>query len=417
MKPEIEIVISSLGHLGDGIAETPEGPLFVPYALPGERLRVRPLDEGRASIVEILSPASGRVTPACRHFGRCGGCALQHMEAGAYARWKHAQVVAALAARGIDAPVDAPVPASPHGRRRTSLAATRTKKGVTLGYYERASHTIVQVGECPLVVPAIEHALERLAALAAPGLSRKGRASIHVTASETGLDVAVTGGKETLDGALRAELANRAAALDLARLSWEGEIVAERRAPVVTLSGLRVAPPPGAFLQATAEGEAALVRLVREGVGAASRVADLFAGCGTFTAALAGQACVHAVESERAQLASLDRAIRAQGPALGLKPVTLEMRDLFRRPLLASELAKFDAVVFDPPRAGAKAQAGELAKSRVPLVLAVSCNPATFARDARTLIDGGYTLVRVSPVDQFLWSPHIELAGLFRKDV
>ncbi|MGB5948896.1 MAG: class I SAM-dependent RNA methyltransferase, partial [Parvibaculum sp.] len=408
---EAEVVIGALGHLGDGIAETPDGTLFVPFALPGERVRVRNIGEGRAELLGVLTAAPERALPACRHFGACGGCALQHIETSAYRDWKREQVAAALAARGLEIEVDPLIPAEPRSRRRATLAATRTKKGVTIGYYGRASHTIVAIAECPLVVPEIERALEGLADLVEPGLSRKGRAALAVTATETGLDVAVSGGKE-IDGPLRAELARRATAIDLARLAWNGELIAERRAPQVTLSGLRVSPPPGAFLQATAEGEAALVRLVLEAVGGSKRVADLFAGCGTFTAALARRAAVLAVEGEKPQLAALDRALRAQGPALGLKPVELLTRDLFRRPMLPSDLEKIDAVVFDPPRAGAAAQAEMLARSSVPLILAVSCNPATFARDARLLVDGGYRLLRVTPVDQFLWSPHIELVGL-----
>lgn len=412
---EAEVVIGALGHLGDGIAETPDGAIFVPFALPGERVRVRNIGEGRAELVGILTPAPERASPPCRHFGTCGGCALQHIEAATYRNWKREQVAAALAARGLEIEVDPLVPAVPRSRRRATLAATRTKKGVTIGYYGRASHTIVAIAECPLVMPEIERALEGLAHLVEPGLSRKGRAALAITATETGLDVAVSGGKE-IDGPLRAELARRAAAIDLARLAWNGELIAERRAPQVTLSGLRVSPPPGAFLQATAEGEAALVRLVLEAVGGARRVADLFAGCGTFTAALARRAAVLAVEGEKPQLAALDRALRAQGPALGLKPVELLTRDLFRRPMLPSDLEKIDAVVFDPPRAGAAAQAEMLARSSVPLIVAVSCNPATFARDARLLVDGSYRLLRVTPVDQFLWSPHIELVGLFRRE-
>lgn len=411
---ELEVVIAALGHLGDGVAETPEGELYVPFALPGERVRVRDLGEGRAELLGIVTPSAERVKPPCPHFKQCGGCALQNFGTKAYEIWKREQVVAALAARGLDAPVETLVPAVPQSRRRATFAATRTKKGVTIGYYGRASHTIVAVSECPLVLPEIERALPGLAELVEPGLSRKGRAALAVTATESGLDVSVAGGKE-VDGPLRAALAQGAARLDLARLSWDGDILAERRAPLVTLSGLRVAPQPGAFLQATAEGEAALVRLVLEGVGAAKRVADLFAGCGTFTAALAKQATVLAVEGEAPQLAALDRALREQGPKLGLKPVELVARDLFRRPMLPSELQKIDAVVFDPPRAGAAAQAEQLAKADVPVIVGVSCNPATFARDARTLVDGGYRLERVAPVDQFLWSPHIELVGFFRK--
>lgn len=412
---ELEVTIASLGHLGDGVAETPRGEVFVPFVLPGERVRIQPTGEGRAELLGIVTPSASRVAAPCRHFRQCGGCALQHVEAKAYAEWKREQVVAAFKPRGIEVEVDPIVPAAPKSRRRATFSATRTKKGVTLGYYSRSSHTIIQLTECPLVVPEIEAALQSLAHLVEPGLSRKGHASVAVTATETGLDVAVTGGKD-VDGPLRAELAKRTSAHDLARLVWNGEMISERRAPVVTLSGLKVAPPPGSFLQATADGEAALVRLVVEVVGDARRVADLFAGCGTFTAGLAKRSSVFAVESEKPQTAALDRALREQGPGLGLKPVEILMRDLFRRPILPSELLKTDAVVFDPPRAGAAAQAEQLAKSAVPLVIGVSCNPATFARDARTLIDGGYRLVRVTPVDQFLWSPHIELVGIFRRE-
>ncbi|MGB3809394.1 MAG: class I SAM-dependent RNA methyltransferase [Parvibaculum sp.] len=413
---DVEVTISSLGHLGDGVAETPTGQLFVPFTLAGERALVRPSGEGRAELLKVLEASSERVAAPCKHFGICGGCTLQHMEMASYAGWKRLQVTAALNARGLDCDVDPLVPATPRSRRRASFAATRTKKGVTIGYYGRASHTIIAIQECPLVVPEIESAFADLAHLVEPGLSRKGRASLAVTATDAGLDVAVSGGKEAPDGVLRAELAKRAAAVNLARLTWDGDILAERRIPLVTFSGLSVAPPPDSFLQATVEGEATLVRLVLEAVGDAKRVADLFAGCGTFTAALAKRSAVLAVEGEAKQIAALDRALRMQGPALGLKPVDLVTRDLFRRPIHASELLKTDAVVFDPPRAGAAAQAEMLAKSSVPLIIGVSCNPATFARDARTLVDGGYKLTRVTPVDQFLWSPHIELVGIFRKE-
>lgn len=414
MTGEIDVVIETLGAQADGIAQTPQGPLYVPYVLPGERVLVRPVGDGRAELLRVMEPAADRMAPACPHFTICGGCSLQHMEALRYADWKRVQVAAALRARGIETEIAPLVPARPRSRRRATFAATRTKKTLAVGYYTQASHSIVPIAECPLVVPEIERALPFLAALVAPGLSRRSRASVLVTSTANGLDVAVTGGKP-LDGPLRLELAEQASVADVARLSWDGEIVAERRPPTVSLSGLAVLPPPGAFLQPTREGEAALVRLVGEGVDKSARVADLFAGCGTFTASLARNAAVRAVEGESASLAALARAVREQGPALGLKPVTHETRDLVRRPLLHSELDRFDAIVFDPPRAGAAAQAEEIAKSKVPLVAAVSCNPATFARDARTLLDGGYALETLTPVDQFLWSPHIELVGIFRK--
>lgn len=412
---EIELTIDTLGHLGDGVATLNGEQIFVPLTLEGERVMISPDAEGKAKLLKIIEPSSSRVKPPCKHFGQCGGCSLQHLEASRYKDWKREQVVAALASRGIETDVRALVPALPHSRRRATFAVTRTKKGATIGYYARASHTIIDIKECPLVVPEIEEALGALATVVAPGLSRKGRASLLVTATETGLDVSVTGGKEAPDGSLRSELAQNAAAADLARLTWDGDILSERRAPRITLSGLHVTPPPGAFLQATKTGEETLVRLVLEGVGDAKRVIDLFAGCGTFAAALATRSSVLAVESEPKSLAAFGRAIREQGPSRGLKPIELLTRDLFRRPLHMSELLKTDAVVFDPPRAGAAAQVAMLAQSSVPVIIGVSCNPATFARDARTLIDGGYELVSVTPVDQFLWSPHIELVGIFHK--
>lgn len=415
MAAEIEADIVSLGAQADGVAETPGGPLYVPYVLPGERVLIEEEGEGRAGLLKIITPSIERIAPPCRHFTRCGGCAIQHAAPDFYATWKRDLVAAALKSRGIEAKIAPLVPTHKRSRRRATFAVTRTKKGAMVGYYSRGSHEIVPVSECPLVAAEIEKAVPLLAEIVVPGLSRSARASVLVTSTMSGLDLAVMGGKP-LDGPLRAELGSRAKAADVARLSWDGEIVAERRSPQLDLSGLHVALPVGGFLQPTADGEAALIRLVREGVGKARRVVDLFAGCGTFAAALAGAAAVHAVEGEAKALSALERAVREQGPSLALKPVTTETRDLARRPLLASELNGFDAIVVDPPRAGASAQAEEIAKSKVPVVISVSCNPATFARDARMLVDGGYRLDEITPVDQFLWSPHLELVGIFRRD-
>lgn len=414
MNTEIDVKITRLGAQGDGVAERDGASLFVPYVLPGETVRVAPQDGDRAALLKILEPSPSRIAAPCRHFRQCGGCAVQHAAPDFYADWKLGLVSTALAARGIEAEIAPLVTASPRSRRRATFAATRTKKDVMLGYYARATHNIVAISECPLVVPEIEEALPALARAVAPGLSRRSRASLLVTSTENGLDVAVTGGKP-LDGALRAELGREAEASGFARITWDGEIIAERLPPEISLSGLRVMLPPGGFLQPTRQGEAALVDLVRAGVGKAKRIVDLYAGSGTFAAAFARTSSVHAVEGEKRALAALDRAMREQGPVLGLKPVTVETRDLARRPLLSSELNAFDAVVIDPPRSGALAQAEEIARSSVPVVASVSCNPATFARDARALIDGGYQLERVTPVDQFLWSPHLEVVGLFRR--
>lgn len=405
---EEEVEILRMGHQGEGVAErTP--PLFVPYTLPGERVRVATDESDHGSLKGILTPSPERIKPACAHFTRCGGCALQHWQEDAYASWKEGLVAQAFSQQGISAEISPIIRAKPHTRRRASFAVTRTKSGAVAGYYARGTHQIVPVSMCPLVRPEIESAMQPLADLVAGGLSRKGRASVLVTVTASGLDVMVGGGKP-LDIDLRMHLSEGADRLDLARLSWEGEIVAERRLPLLALSGIPVTLAPGAFLQATADGEAALVQSVLAGMEGAGDVADLFAGCGTFTFALARNANVLALEGEAGQVDALERAFHREGPAHHLKRITAERRDLFRRPLLASEMKKLDGIVFDPPRAGAAAQAAEIAKSAVPRLVAVSCNPATLARDLRALLDGGYEISRVQPVDQFLWSPHIEVA-------
>lgn len=409
-----ELTIQSLGAQGDGIAELDGNRIYVPYTLPGDVVDAE-VEETRGELTTILTPSPDRVDPACPHFGTCGGCALQHMSADAYLAWKREQVVVALAARGIDVPVEACVPCEPQTRRRATFAAMRTRKTVRFGFYEGRSHTIVPLETCPILTPEIEEARTALAALVAPGLTRKGRASVQVTWTDQGLDVHVTGGKPDLDLNLHQELAEAAEKADLARLAWDGEVLSERRPPTVTLGGLPVTLPVGGFLQATAAGEQALLGRVEEALEGMSHVADLFAGAGTFALPLARSKSVHAVEGSQVQCAALQRAVQRHGPDRGLKPLTVERRDLFKRPLLTAELNRFDGVVVDPPRAGAKAQMEELAWSNVGAVASVSCSPASFARDARQLIDGGYELKSVMPVDQFLWSPHIELVGVFEK--
>jgi len=410
-----ELTIARLGQKGDGVAAGPAGPVFIPFALPGEVVSGE-VDGDRMEAPKIVTPSADRVAAPCRHFRSCGGCALQHASDAFLANWKRQVVTTALAAQGIEAEVADTITSPPRSRRRATFSARRTKKGALVGFHARRAGEIVAIADCPLVLPSLMAALPAVEALALAGGSRKGELKVAVTATDSGLDVAVEGGKAPEEGtegaAFRMALAGVAEAHDLARLTWGGEPVALSRPPSVTFGRATVQPPPGAFLQATAAGEAALVRLVREGVGNAARVADLFAGCGTFALPLAEQAEVLAVEGDAALTRALDAGWRG---AAGLKRVTTETRDLFRRPLLPVELAKIDAVVFDPPRAGAEAQAREIAKSAVPRVVGVSCDPATFARDARILLDGGYRLTRVTPVDQFRWSGHVELVGVFAR--
>lgn len=405
------VAVERLGHLGDGIAQGPDGPLFVPRTLPGEV--VDGAREGaRLPRPRILTPSPDRVRAPCPHYAACGGCALQHAADAFVADWKRDVVAQALAARGLPAPIR-PVHTSPaHTRRRATFAVKRTRGGVLIGFHGPSSAAIVDTPDCRLVHPDLIAARPALAALAEAGAARKGALAVTVTRLETGLDVAVTGGK-ALSAPLRARLAGLCAPNQIVRLAWDGEIMAQTERPRLSFAGLAVSPPPGAFLQATEDGEAALRAAVTEAVGAARRIADLFAGCGTFALPLAARAEVHAVEGDAALTEALQQGWRAAG---GLHRLTAETRDLFRRPLEPRELSRFDAVVIDPPRAGAEAQTARLTRSGVPRIAAVSCNPVTFARDAATLAAGGYRLHWVQIVDQFRWSPHVELAALFTRD-
>jgi 23S rRNA (uracil1939-C5)-methyltransferase len=401
----VEVEIVRLGSGGDGVAEGPGGPIYVPFTLPGERvvIAIEP-GEDRGALLDVLAPSPDRVAPVCPYFGDCGGCALQHMEERAYLAWKRDQVAAAFKARGVVAEIEPVRPVALGNRRRAVL--TLGKDGAVLGYRRARSHDLIDVAACPVLAPAISNRLAKLKQALGPLLGGKREARVTVTETADGLDVLVEGARPS--PAAIGALAGRAGGLGVARLTAGRESIALGEAPAVELSGVAVKPPPGAFLQASREAEGELVTLVREGVGGAKRVADLFAGVGTFTLALAPAASVDAYEADGASLAALAQAARQ---TQRLKPVRTFVRDLFRSPLGAKELDSYDAVVFDPPRAGASAQAAQLAKSRAPVLVAVSCNPGTLARDLRILVDGGYRSTRVVPVDQFLFSPHIEVVA------
>jgi len=400
-----EIRIARLGARGDGVGEG--GAPYVPYTLPGERVRARILgDRGAASA--ILEPAAQRVVPQCPHFGRCGGCALQHASDAFLAQWKGDLIAAALVQRGIEGVAIRPIATSPAGaRRRITVAARRTKAGVQIGFHAPGSGTIVAIGACLVADPGLIEALPKLEELVRYGASRKGAIRITLTRSEAGIDAAVAEAKP-LDGPAAALLAGIAARAGLARLAWNGEVAVTRAAPVQRMGRVRVVPPPGGFLQATLEGERALVAAVGEAAGGARRIVDLFAGSGTFALPLAEAAQIRALDSDAAALAALDRGWRETAD---LHPIATERRDLFARPLRPGELKGVDAAVLDPPRAGARAQAECLAEARPPRIAMVSCNPATFARDSRILVDAGYRIDWIQPVDQFRWSPHVELAA------
>jgi 23S rRNA (uracil1939-C5)-methyltransferase len=404
---QLEVRIARLGAQGDGIADGPDGPLYVPFALPGERVSVA-VEPGcdRAGLIEVLEPSPERVAPVCPHFGICGGCALQHFETDAYLAWKRELVLASLRSRGLDAEIEPVRPVLLHSRRRAAFALGRAKGGIALGYRRARSHELIDIEICPVLSPGIVERLPKLKQALVPLLGSKPEARVSLTETGSGLDIVLEGVRPS-PAALGA-FAGKAAALGVARLTVDGESIGPVAAPEIELSGVRVKLPPGAFLQASGEAEATLAELVKDGVGGAKRVADLFAGLGTFTFALAREAPVDAFEADEDAVRALTQTARNTP---GLKPVRGFVRDLFRSPLGPKELKGYDAVVFDPPRAGAAAQAEALAKSGVPRLVAVSCNPGTLARDLRILVDGGYRIDRVTPVDQFLFSPHIELVA------
>lgn len=405
--PDVTLKITELGAQGDGVAEHDGRKVFVPLALPGETVKAD-LAGDRARVTEILEAAPGRMGSRCSHYGECGGCSLQHMPEGDYLEFKRRQVVSALSFQLIDTAVDPVVMIAPRTRRRAVFAAARAGKSIVVGFHGRRSHHIVAIEDCAVVTPGVLALLPKLEQLAAVASPQKDALTITVTETATGFDVALTGVAKGFSADARVKLTQVAGELGLARVSINGEVALEQTAPVIRAGAAHLTPPPGGFLQACEPSEAAMLKLVQEAVGDARRVVDLFSGSGTFSLPLASNATVHAVESDEAALAALDRAARR---AAGLKPVTLEKRDLFRRPLTKDDLKRFDAAVIDPPRAGAEAQTKQLAASGVKRVSMVSCNAGTFARDLRLMIDGGYRVNRITPIDQFLWSPHIEIVA------
>lgn len=410
------LIIARVGAQGDGIAETPAGPVFAPLTLPGEVVRGE-VREGRLEAVEIVTPSPEWVAPVSPHYGECGGCSLQHWAAAPYLEWKREQVSLALAREGIEAELEATVATPPGSRRRLALHARRGSDGrAILGFKARRSWRLVEVTECPIADPRLVAALPALARVAEPFLEHpKSAPTLHVTATLTGLDVDVTGverrtGGLSRDAQMRAIAA--AAESDLARLSLAGDTLAMARQPLVAFGPATVPLPPGGFLQASPPAEAAMVERAVAAVKGAKKVADLFCGAGTFTFPLATVAPVLAADGAAPAIAALRAGV---GSARGLKPIEAQARDLFRRPLAPYDLRGCDAVVLDPPRAGALEQTRQLPGTRASTVVYVSCNPVTFARDARVLLDAGFRLERVTPVDQFLWSAHVELVGVFRR--
>jgi len=410
-----QLTIARVGHQGDGIAETPGGAVFVPGTLPGEVVRAVVRD-GRAEDIEILEASADRVPIQSQTYAECGVAPLQHWASAPYLAWKRDLVVETLEREGIETEVEATVATPPGVRRRIALHARRDEDGqVVLGFKGRRSWRVVPLAHCPLSDPRINAALPSLAAVAAPFLGgAKSAPTLHVTVTDSGLDVDITGVERSGRSADVAQQGVRAArTADLARLSMDGEVLVMMRQPTVRFGRATVPLPPASFMQASPVAEAAMVERAVAAVRGAKRIADLFCGAGTFTFPLAEVAPVLAADASAGAIAGLKAGA---GTAQGLKGIDAQARDLFRRPLSPHDLKGIEAIVIDPPRPGALEQTQQFAGTKsVSVVVGVSCNPATFARDARVLIDAGFVLERVTPIDQFLWSTHVELVGVFRR--
>jgi 23S rRNA (uracil1939-C5)-methyltransferase len=406
------LLIDHVGHRGDGVALAGGAAIYVPYTLGGETVEATrgsgPADRRQLLAVETASPE--RIAPFCPHFGVCGGCAIQHWQPDRYRAWKRDLVVETLKQARLDCEVVPLVDAHGLGRRRMTLHARMgTHDILKVGFAAAHSHDIVPIDRCPILDPGLNGALDAAWALAEPLIKTGKPLDIQITATSNGLDIDVRG-SGPLPPNMIATLSRLADAHRLARLSRHGELVLLRLPPVIAVGTAQVTLPPGSFLQATTLGEETLAGLVAAHCRRAKHIADLFCGVGPFALRLATAARIAAFDSDAGAVAALQKAATATS---GLKPVKTEARDLFRRPLMPQELRDFDAIVFDPPRQGAQAQALQLAASKVGTVVAVSCNIATFARDARILVDGGYRLEGVTPVDQFRHTPHVELVAKF----
>lgn len=411
------VTITRLGAQGDGIANGADGPLYVPFTLPGETVAVARV-KNHGTLMSITSPSPDRQEPPCRHFGpdgvngTCGGCTLQHLSDAPYRDFKRQLVIDALKFKSLTPEVGALVAAHPGERRRVVFAARRTEKEMLIGFNQAESHHIVAIAECPMASATIISKLPAIRTVAAALAVSSEAFRIAVLETPSGLDLAIEGIKGLSDRQRRGAIETVLGARGIARVSLDGEILVEPIKPLIDFGGVQVSPPPGAFVQATKPAEEAMAELVLAHVGKAKRIADLFAGAGTFSLRLARIGRVHAVEGDDRALAALDQAARK---TQGLKPVTVEKRDLFRRPLMAQELKAYDAVVFDPPRAGAEFQCKELARSAVKTIAAISCNPLTLARDLAILVEGGYRIKAVTPIDQFLWTAHVEVVATLER--
>jgi 23S rRNA (uracil1939-C5)-methyltransferase len=408
------LTIDHVGQQGDGVALDGSRNIYVPYTLGGEIVEVTASLErsaDRRDLAAIITPSTERIAPFCDYFGTCGGCAIQHWRTDAYRNWKRQLVVDTLKQAGIACEVDALVDAHGNGRRRATFHARQGSGALRVGFAAAGRHEIVPISHCPILDSAMDGAIAAANAVAEL-LKPVGKPlDIQISATDNGLDVDVRG-SGPLDTAMLSKLSGLAKQHRLARLTRHGELVLQQVPPTVRVGRARVTLPPASFMQPTQAGEETLATLAIERCKGAKRIADLFCGFGPFSLRLAEKFRVAAFDSDAKAVAALNDAVRA---TQGLKPLTGEARDLFRRPLVPQELRDFDTVVFDPPRQGAEAQSRQLAASRLTRVVAVSCNPATFARDAKILLGSGFKLGELIPVDQFRHTPHVEIVAGFAR--
>lgn len=433
----VKLEISELGAAADGIAELDGAPVFVPRTLPGEIVEAQ-VDGPRAHVTKIDKPSPARTEPECPHFGMCGGCACQHMAIDFYREWKTSLITDALSKHGISAQLQPLFCVPPHDRRRAILTASLARNGpqhtdasgaktpnaipLALGFHAAGTHNVVDIKQCLVMRPEIVEALPRLRVFLKLVVTQTRNMRVTVLAANDGLDIALTTvpanarskGKVGLSREDVTRLAANAPMLNAQRITCDGDPIYARGAPQITCANAQVTPPSGIFVQASQSAEHKMAQLILDALPKrAKNVADLFCGIGAFTFPMASRARVSAYEIERDALGALNSAIRH---AQGVKQIKTNVRDLFHEPLSRKELSEFDAVILDPPRAGAKRQAENIAKSKVPVLVYVSCNPATFARDAKTLHAGGYMLQNVTPIDQFVYAAHIELVAVFQKE-
>ncbi len=417
---QAEVTIDRIGRHGDGVAALDIGTVYVPATAPGDRVSVALTNQGlgrlQGRMLEVLSPGPARIKPPCPHFTQCGGCKLQHLEDQVYANWKRGLLLCALNRNGLTAnTIEDLHRSAPGSRRRATFAVVRRNADTIVGFHAHHSRQVIDLAVCPVVASPIANLIPAIRRWAATALKADEAANVFVAQTDSGLDLLVrTAACLSSDG--RDSLVGLLSEHDLARIAWApsrrdgAEVLAEARQVRAVHGDTPVDLAPGAFAQATPDGEAALVGFVRREADGARKATDLFCGSGAFALPLARNGCeVFAVDIDKTSVANLRAAARqARVPNLGV-----EQRNLMRRPIPAGRLTGNDVVILDPPRVGAKAQMAEIATSQVPCIIAISCNPASFARDAQILIHQGYVLSRILPVDQFIWSPHLEIAARF----